>query len=233
MLRPLVGIMCCNEEAQRPVQAVATRFVEPVAKYAGAMTVLVPALPDSFEAIALARRLDGLLLTGSRSNVAPYRYGSACSDGRALDERRDEAALKLAGAMIELGKPVFGICRGLQELNVLYGGTLTCALSDHHHAGEIDYEHQFGHRHHVDLCSGGRLAGGEPRRIEVTSVHREGIERLGSGLLVEAVSPEDELIEAFAASDAPVVGVQWHPEWAVETSPEGQRFFGLLADALA
>ncbi len=232
-LRPLVGIMCCNEFAQRPVQAVATRFIEPVARYSGAIPVLIPALPDSFEAAALAARLDGLLLTGSRSNVAPHRYGSVCEVERPFDERRDEAAFRLAGRMIEKGRPVFGICRGMQELNVLYGGTLTCGLGGDHHGGDIDYEDQFANRHGVELVAGGHLAGKTgDLRIDVTSVHQEGVNQLGTGLTAEAFALDDGLIEAFAAPSESVLAVQWHPEWQVDKCRNGQRFFDLFGRAL-
>lgn len=232
-VRPLIGIMCCNEFSDRPVQAVATRFIEPVSRYADAMPLLVPALPDAFDAAMLADRLDGLLLTGSRSNVAPGRYGGDCPGDRLLDERRDEAALRLAGRMIERGRPVFGICRGMQELNVLFGGSLTCGLSAEHHGGDQSYEHQFSNRHLIELRANGHLAGDDAeRRIGVTSVHQEGVARLGSDLEVEAHAVEDGLIEAFAARTAPVLAVQWHPEWQVDRCRHGQRFFSLLGGAI-
>lgn len=223
--------MCCNEFARRPVQAVATRFIDPVSRYSDAIPLLVPARPDALDAAQLADTLDGLLLTGSRSDVAPRRYGSACGRQRLLDEERDEAALSVAGRMIEHGRPVFGICRGLQELNVLYGGTLTCGLGAGHHGGDTDYDEQFANRHPVRLVDGGHLAADRTERcIEVTSVHQEGVERLGSGLAVEARAVDDGLIEAFAASGEPVLAVQWHPEWDVARCGDARRFFTLLGE---
>ena len=139
--RPVVGVLCCNEVADRPVQAVASRFVEPLARLAGATVLLVPAMPDTTDVATLTAILDGLLLTGSRSHVAPWRYGGpGLPAGQGVDEARDEVALALAGGMIEAGKPVFGICRGLQEINVLFGGSL-CAAADparHHHGAWSD-----------------------------------------------------------------------------------------------
>lgn len=229
--RPLIGIVCCNEIAERPIQAVATRFIDPVARYTGGMPLLVPALPDALNASQLADTFDGLLLTGSRSDVAPRRYGSGCDRQRILDEGRDEVALRLAGRMIDRGRPVFGICRGLQELNVLYGGTLTCGLGGRHFAEDKDYSEQFDNRHQVRLTGGGQLATGLTNRcIEVTSVHQEGIERLGSGLTVEARAVDDGLVEAFAASGEPVLAVQWHPEWDVGHCADARHFFTLLGE---
>jgi hypothetical protein len=121
----------------------------------------VPAVADAMDTRALAGRLDGLLLTGSRSNVAGARYGKSDAADDSLDLDRDAVALELAGRMIEAGRPVFGICRGLQELNVLFGGTLTDALDDGHHRSTDDataYETLFDHVHDVRLRSGGMLA---------------------------------------------------------------------------
>jgi len=110
--RPVVGVLCCNEVASRAVQVVASRFVEPLSMLADATVLLVPAMAEASDIAHLSLLLDGLLLTGSRSHVAPHRYrGSASLPDRALDEDRDEVALRLGERMIGLGKPVFGICR--------------------------------------------------------------------------------------------------------------------------
>lgn len=232
--RPLVGVLCCNEWSDRPVQTVASRFIEPIARYADASVVLIPALPEALDADGLADRLDGLLLTGSRSNVMPTRYGGDCSAHRLFDERRDAVALRLSERMIEGGRPVFGICRGLQELNVLFGGTLTCGLIDHHRGSDHDYVDLFAHEHDVDLSTGSVFADGGHDRITVNSVHLEGIDRLGSGLQVEATASDDGLIEAFSGNGngAPVLAVQWHPEWDIDRNPHGQRYFSLLGATL-
>lgn len=234
-LKPLIGVLCCNEVVDRPIQAVASRFVEPLAHLSDATVLLVPALPDANDAAQLAARLDGLLLTGSRSNVAGPRYGARC-DGRRLDSRRDEVALALSARMIERGRPVFGICRGLQELNVLFGGTLARELPAHQRGGDAGYETLFDHEHDVDLPPGGMIAEAVgATRLRVNSVHEQGIDRLGPGLTAEAFAADDGLIEAFSARPcgAPVVAVQWHPEWNYRARPEGQAFFRMIGIALA
>jgi putative glutamine amidotransferase len=231
--KPLIGVLCCNEVSERPIQAVASRFIEPLSRISGATVLLLPALPDSLDAAALAGRLDGLLLTGSRSNVAAARYGGACDDQHA-DLQRDEVALALSAAMIERGRPVFGICRGLQELNVLFGGTLTCA-SGHQRDDSVPFEALFEHEHDVALAAGGLLAASTGLdRLTVNSVHEQGIDRLGSGLRIEATAADDGLVEAFSANPfgAPVLAVQWHPEWNADARPEGRAFFNLIGDAL-
>lgn len=230
-VRPLIGVLCCNEVAERPIQAVASRFIDPLSRISGATVLLVPALPDTLDAAALAGRLDGLLLTGSRSNVAAARYGCAGDDAR-TDLRRDEVALALSGAMIERGRPVFGICRGLQELNVLFGGTLTCASG--HQRADGPFEILFEHEHDVTLEPDGLLATSTGlQRLTVNSVHEQGIDRLGTGLQVEAVA-DDGLVEAFSAYPygSPVLGVQWHPEWNADARPESRAFFDLIGTAL-
>jgi len=236
--RPVVGIMCGNEAASRPVQAVATRFIDPVVRFCGATVLLVPAVRDAVDAGTLAAMLDGLLLTGGRSHVAPQCYGeSGPLEPASVDPERDYVALTLADRMIELGKPVYGICRGLQEINVLFGGTLTGVADGAHHRGEWDddYDGLFRHRHAVDLSAGGVLAQvSGRRRLEVNSVHQQGIARLGAGLTIEAVSRDDGLVEAVRAEDgaADVLAVQWHPEWDVAHCAGSRGFFTALGASL-
>ena len=236
--KPLIGIVCCNEVAERPIQAVATRFIDPLVRIAGVAVVLVPAVEHGFDAASLACRLDGLLLTGSRSNVAARRYGGLDDDGH-LDEQRDGVALALAERMIEAGRPVFGICRGLQELNVLFGGTLAGEVADRHShpdGARLSYEGMFDHVHDVELASGGTLAEiTAARRLSVHSVHRQGIGRLGGDLAIEAVDPADGLIEAFSARPCggEVLAVQWHPEWNVDRCGGSRAFFERVGSALA
>lgn len=236
--RPVIGVVCCNEVADRPIQAVATRFVAPLVRYAGATVLLVPAVADAIDVRSLAGRLDGLLLTGSRSNVAGARYGGVDAHGEAVDLDRDAVALELGGRMIDAGKAVFGICRGLQELNVLFGGTVTGTLAAGHHRATDDedaYETLFDHVHDVTLEPGGVLAAAiaEPS-ISVTSVHRQGVARLGYGLSVEACSAADGLIEAFSARPCggDVLAVQWHPEWDVAERASSRSFFTLIGRSL-
>lgn len=236
--RPVIGVLCCNEFADRAVQVVASRFVEPLSHLSHATVLLVPAIAHAADASGIAGLLDGLLLTGSRSHVAPGRYGPPSSDASLpLDVERDAVALGLAGRMIEAGKPVFGICRGLQEINVLFGGSLSTerCRDRHRHGGEVDYAGLFEHRHDVELAERGRLAiATGAQRLNVNSVHEQAVERLGSGLQIEAVSTGDEVVEAVWARPcgADVLAVQWHPEWDVATSAASRSFFALIGAAL-
>jgi putative glutamine amidotransferase len=180
-----------------------------------------------------------LLLTGSPSNVAPERYGDS-GGGGPFDPARDEMSLAMVTAMIARGKPVFGICRGLQEINVACGGTLVRDLGTpgrglSHHAEEGEaLSAMFAHQHIVDLAPGGVLAATFGRdRLTVNSVHYQGIGRLGAGLTVEAVSP-DGVVEAIsgAVGAAPLLAVQWHPEWGTADDDFAIRYFKLLGRAL-
>lgn len=237
--RAVVGVLCCNRNLDgRAAQAVASRFVAPLADHSGVAVLLVPAIPDAVDVIGFSHLLDGLLLTGSCSNLDPSRYGGAAlPTGQDLDASRDYVALRLASCMIEAGKPVFGICRGLQELNVLFGGTLSAHVGQ---GGHYRYDtgcasdDLFDLHHPIEIVGNGPLAetlGGGRR--QVNSVHQQGIDRLGRGLATEAVAPDDGLIEAIWAKPcgAPVVGVQWHPEWDVATNPDSQAFFRLFGHA--
>ncbi|HEY2178576.1 MAG TPA: gamma-glutamyl-gamma-aminobutyrate hydrolase family protein [Caulobacteraceae bacterium] len=241
MTRPVLGVTCCTRAVgTEPAQAVMNRYVTAAMKFADVAALLVPALPDLMSAAEVAPRLDGLLLTGSPSNVEPARYGEAGAADAAgpYDPARDAMTAGLIAAMIQLGKPVVGVCRGFQEINVALGGTLrrdTAAGSLPHHAPDgADRAAQFAHEHEVELAPGGVLARAFHRdRLRVNSVHYQGIGRLADGLMVEARAP-DGLIEAVSArlGDAPVLAVQWHPEWDAASNPDSRAFFALIGKAL-
>lgn len=240
--RPVAGIICCTRTVGiEPAQAVMNRYVAATMAHADVAALLVPSLPQLMSASEVAGRLDGLMLTGSPSNLEPSRYGPAVDDAPGpFDTARDGMTFDLIKAMLDLGKPVFGICRGFQEINVAFGGTLrrdTSASPDliaHHAPEHVDFNGMFDHLHAVALTPGGVLArafGAET--AVVNSVHYQGVDRLGSGLSVEARAP-DGVIEAFSAgvNGAPVLAVQWHPEWKPVQNRQSQIFFELFGRAL-
>lgn len=238
--RPVLGVICCQRTVgSEPAQAVMERYVRAAMQYADVAALLIPSLPDLMSAAEVAPRLDGVLLTGSPSNVAPRRYGESQGDGP-FDEGRDDAALAMIGAMIDAAKPVFGICRGFQEINVALGGSLRrdASASDdlirHHAPDGVSFDAMFEHRHPVALAEGGMLAQAYGKdALNVNSVHYQGIARLAVGLDVEALAP-DGLVEAYSArpNGAPLLAVQWHPEWGTENDPDSQTYFALLGKAL-
>jgi putative glutamine amidotransferase len=238
--RPVLGIICCNRQVGvEPAQAVMERYVRAAMIYADAAALLIPSLPDLMAASEVAPRLDGILLTGSPSNVVGSRYGSDEGDGP-FDSGRDEVALGMIEAMIGRAKPVFGICRGFQEINVALGGTLRRDASSNpellpHHAPDgTGFEAMFDHHHRVALVEGGILSRVYQRpELEVNSVHFQGIGTLAPDLTIEAEA-EDGLVEAYSAtlSGAPILAVQWHPEWETDADPDSQTYFRLLGKAL-
>ena len=196
--------------------------------------MLIPAAGNEADAHSLIERLDGILLTGSRTNIAPLHYGGQAAAKDALqDPARDATTLPLIRAAIARGIPVLAICRGMQEMNVALGGTLFQHLPalpgrlNHAAAEPEDSVGRVAPAHSVTLTRGGllhRLAQGGS--IEVNSLHHQGIDRLGSGLIIEAVAP-DGTIEAVRAVHCAgfAVGVQWHPEFDAACNPISRGLF--------
>ncbi len=241
--RPVLGVISCNRVVDdgQAAQAVMTRYLQASMQYGDTAALLIPALPGLMQAHEIVARLDGVLLTGTPSNVEPKRYGEAAEKGEGpFDPERDEMMLRLVEAMLERGKPVFGICRGFQEINVAFGGTLRRdvgahpELTPHHGPDDQSFDKFFDHQHPVQLVRDGVLQRALGRdELDVVSVHYQGADRLGAGLKVEATAP-DGVVEAFSAevNGAPVLAVQWHPEWEAQNYPDRQAFFALLGRAL-
>lgn len=232
---PLVGIVCdlkSHKDGSHSHRA-GDEYVRAVAQVAGAQPLLIPAgeicaIPE------LLTRLDGLLLSGAPSNVAPYRYGGKDA-APPLDEARDAASLALIPAAIRAGVPLFCICRGFQELNVALGGSLNPQVAENHREdGTLPLAAQYAHAHPVTLAPGGLLSGLlASQEVMVNSLHGQGIARLASGLKVEARAP-DGLIEAASLPSAPafVLGVQWHPEWHAAGDPVSLALFAAFGRAV-
>jgi len=240
MARPVLGIIACQRRVgSEPAQTVIERYIRPTMQYADVAALIVPSLPDLMSVAEVAPRLDGVLLTGSPSNVAPERYGEEGEEGP-FDAGRDEIAMGLIDAMTASGRPVFGICRGFQEINVALGGTLrrdvsaSADLLAHHAADDVPFAAMFDHVHPVDLTPGGLLARAFGKdSLTVNSVHFQGVGRLADSLTVEARAP-DGLVEGFSTriGNAPVIAVQWHPEWGTQDNADSQAFFRLLGRTL-
>ncbi len=191
----------------------------------GALAVMIPALdgaddvaPGEMGFAHYAAALDGLVLQGG-NDVAPENYGEAAIDSAWHgDSVRDAGEMALIEAFVDAGKPVFGICRGLQLLNVSFGGTLLQDIATQHpgagvHRDAAKYERHF---HAVELVAGTRLAQLYPgrRHFTVNSIHHQGIKDLGQGFVVEARCPEDGMIEAIRRrGPGYIAAVQWHPEF--------------------
>jgi putative glutamine amidotransferase len=237
--RPVVGVICCTRQIGTEfAQAVINRYTLGAIQHAAADALLIPAFPALLDAGNIVARLDGLLLTGSPSNIAPGRYGDDADGEGPFDPDRDEMVHRLVEAAAAADKPLFGICRGFQEINVARGGTLRRDLGEtalpHHAPAGVDFAAMFDHLHPVSLAGDGLLARATgAAALSVNSVHFQGVDRLGDGLHVEAVAPDGQ-IEAFAGTSgrAPLLAVQWHPEWATGAHDDRKTFFHLLGRAL-
>src|SRR5215831_12792950 len=239
--RPLIGIPADRRMVgAHPFHMVGEKYARAVLEAAGAAPVLIPALAEELGFDELIERLDGLLFTGSPSNVEPQHYQATPSDpGTLHDPARDATTLPLIRKAVAAGVPVLGICRGFQEMNVAFGGTLHQKLHevpgflDHRDDGSQPLEVQYGPAHDVMLEPGGLLRSLAPSdRVRVNSLHSQGIERLGSELVVEARAP-DGVIEAFRVGEARrfALAVQWHPEWQVMSNPFSRALFAAFGEA--
>ena len=237
---PLIALPCCTRLiGEHPTHWVGEKYVVAVSDAAAAVPLLVPALGDRIAAEALLRRVDGLLLTGSRSNVEPHHYeGPPSAEGTLHDPPRDALTLPLIRAAIATDLPVLAICRGIQELNVALGGTLHQCVHElegrlDHRAPEGDMATRYAHRAHaVTFVPGGaleRLAGS--RELVVNSLHSQGIDRLAPALLVEAEAPDGQIEAVRHRSARFVVGVQWHPEYMVMENEFGRALFAAFGAA--
>jgi len=219
---PLVGLPACVRTLhERPFHTAADRYARAVVEAAGCVPVIIPAIGAQLDVAALLDRLDGLVLTGSPSNVEPGHYGAPALDGVLHDPERDATTLPLIREAVRRDLPILAICRGIQELNVALGGTLhqrvherPGALNHRSPHGPMPTDARYGPAHSVVLAPDGllaRLAGATA--IMVNSLHGQGIDVPAPGLRIEAVAP-DGLIEAVSLPEARfVVGVQWHPEY--------------------
>jgi len=223
-----------------PFHMVGEKYARAVLDAAGGAPLLIPSLADELGFDELLQRLDGLLFTGSPSNVEPHLYeGAPSAPGTLHDPARDATTLPLIRKAVRAGVPVFGICRGFQEMNVAFGGTLHQRLHevpghlDHRDDGTQPLEVQYGPAHDVTLEPGGVLRALAPSdRIQVNSLHNQGIDRLGAALAVEARAP-DGVVEAFRVRDAQrfALAVQWHPEWKVMSNPFSRALFAAFGQA--
>ena len=200
----------------------------------GGVPLLLPSLGEAIDLEALLPRIDGVLLTGSRSNVHPTRYGAEPSERyEPYDVDRDATVFRLIPLVLEMGIPLFAICRGFQELNVALGGTLITEAQerpgslDHRAPLDLPQDERFGFKHDVEFEPDSRLGALlRARCVRVNSVHRQVIDRLAPRLAVEARAP-DGTIEAARVEGAKdfAFGVQWHPEyWAATDAPSGALF---------
>jgi putative glutamine amidotransferase len=249
MSKPVVGVIGNAHliENRFAVQAVGERNLRALADVSGALPLMFPALPDVTDIDALLDVVDGVLLTGGRANVHPSRFRTEPNPKHEpYDPARDDVALRLTEICVERGIPIFGVCRGLQEMNVAFGGSLHPEIRElpgrmNHRmprleTGEVHPDHTvvFADRHDVRLTPDGtfaRLLGRDT--IRVNSLHGQGILEPGERVVVEGVA-EDGTIEAIRIKDAAgfALGVQWHAEYDPQRNPINRALFEAFGAAL-
>ncbi len=243
-MKPLVGISCCTKQFGvfgMPNHAASDTYVRAMDQVVHGVPVLIPASGTAADVETLLDRLDGIILTGSRSNVQPSLYGGPPHpEGVHEDHARDAATLPLIRAAVAHGVPLLAICRGFQELNVALGGSLHQRLQDL--PGRIDHttpmqpssKVRTGKAHSVRIVPGSwlhRVAGAT--EIKVNSLHNQGIDRLAPGLVAEGIAP-DGTIEAVRVANAPgfAVGIQWHPEYDFPSDAVSRHIFEAFGEAV-
>jgi putative glutamine amidotransferase len=249
MKRPVVGVIGNTHrlESRFAVQAVGERNLRAVAEVSGAIPLMFASIPEVTDVGALLDIVDGVVLTGARANVHPTRFNTdPCEKHEPYDIHRDDVALAVAVACVARGIPLFGICRGLQEMNVAFGGSLHPEIREipgrmNHRMprlenGEIhpDPKVIFADRHEVHLTPGGAFAkilGCET--IRVNSLHGQGILEPGKRVVIEGIA-EDGTIEAIRIADASgfALGVQWHAEYDPQRNPINRALFEAFGAAL-
>ncbi len=232
----VIGIPACSKEINGQLQhATPARYGAALIGGAGAIPILLPPVGEGM--LALLDRLDGLLLSGSPSNVEPHHYGDEedLTPG-SHDPHRDSTTLPLIRAALARGLPVLAICRGIQELNVALGGSLHQTVHavdgrNDHRPGPGTIDEKYAPSHGIALSGHlARIIG--KTTTQVNSLHGQAIDRLADGLVVEAVA-EDGTIEAvrLAGSAGWAFGVQWHPEWAYAANEDSMAIFRAFGDA--
>jgi len=224
-----------------PFHAVGEKYIHAIVQASGALPLLIPVLPEPIDVAEILATVDGVLFTGSPSNVEPRHYGGEPSaPGTLHDPERDATTLPLIRAAIGGGVPVLGVCRGLQEMNVAFGGTLWQGLGPANghqvHAEDktqpLAVQYSPAHELRLEGHSVLRDWAGGASRVQVNSLHSQGIRDLAPGLAVEARAP-DGLVEAFSVVDAPAfaLAVQWHPEWQVMSNDFSRALFAAFGEA--
>lgn len=232
-VKPLVGVVCDYQKISPHMFHVAgDKYLTALVDGADVTPVLIPCIPD-MDIKALVSRFDGIFLTGAYSMVDPELYGQLrIESDYDYDNRRDSVSFSTIQVALEKNIPLFGVCRGLQDINVALGGTLhqcihtTPGFFDHREDKNTPLEKQYSEAHSVKLNQQGKLFDIIAKQeINVNSLHSQAIDELGQRLTNEAVAP-DGVIEAVSINDISFgIAVQWHPEWKINQNPIQKKLF--------
>lgn len=241
-MKPIIAITCDTKQVGLHLfHQVGDKYIEAISTLTGALPLLLPAMDTPIDIDDILSTVDGILFTGAYANIQRELYGLApAPDDEPQDFQRDKNTLPLLKAAVEAGVPVFGICRGFQEMNVAYGGTLHPRIHDiegrmdHREDSSAAIEVQYGPVHSVTVQEGGLLSKvtGETS-FDVNSVHGQGVDRLADGLELEAQA-DDGTIEAISVKGSKTfaLAVQWHPEWQASSNKQSSKLFRSFGDAV-
>lgn len=241
--RPVVGIITNRHvlNDQYTVHGSGAINTTAVARVADCVPLLIPGDPALFETDELLEICDGIMLTGGRPNVHPDEYGHEATEAHGdFDRDRDAVALAITRACVARGQPLLGICRGFQEVNVAFGGTLHPEIRDlpgrmnHRMPPDGTLEEKFELRHAVKFSPDGpfaKMMGGS--EVQTNTLHGQGIEKAGPRVVVDGWA-EDGTPEAIYIEGAPgfAMAVQWHPEWNASEDPVSTALFQAFGDAV-
>ncbi len=236
---PVVLVPACNRQlGHHPFHIAGKKYIDFV-RLAGCVPLVVPNALDE-EVDALLALADGVMLTGSPSNVHPRHFDEGVHNPELpLDAERDQWTLPFIPKVLARGIPMFAICRGAQETNVALGGSLHQAvqelagMADHRADNDAPAEQQYGPAHEVEVVDGGELSRiFDEARFAVNSVHAQAVNRLAPQLRVEARAP-DGLVESFSWPGAAGFNlcVQWHPEWQAAQNPVSVKLARAFGEA--
>ena len=242
MSRPIIGVIgnahLINDDYH--VQGAGELNLQAVREASGGLPLIVPALPDVFDIDELRDSCAGFIFTGGRPNVHPEEYGEEATDAHGtFDRNRDRLVLPLIQACVAAGQPIMGICRGFQEVNVAFGGSLYPEIRDlpgrenHRMPPDGTLAEKFALRHEITFGEGGpfhRMMGAQ--KVMTNSLHGQGIKVPGERIIVDGFAP-DGTPEAIVVKDAPgfTYSVQWHPEWQAADDPVSRPLFSAFGDA--
>ncbi len=243
MARPLIGIVgnyyVVNDDY--PVQASGEMNIEAVSEICNSIAVIIPSIPINAKATELADICDGFVFTGGRPNVHPKFYGQKETLAHGIfDLNRDSVTLPLIKHCVQARKPILGICRGFQEFNVAFGGTLHPEIRDlpgrmnHRMPLEGTLEEKFAIRHRIELVDGGLFSKIlNASQIMVNSLHGQGIDKTGERIILDGFA-SDGTPEALYIRDAEAfsLAVQWHPEWNAKKDEVSVSIFEAFGKAL-
>ncbi len=239
MFSPIVIVPACTAQiGAHPYHVVQMKYVDAVLRGAACLPLVLPAFGAETDFEAVLSNADGLMLTGSPSNVHPSHYAQEVHNtALPQDASRDATTLPLIRAALARGIPLLAVCRGFQEVNVALGGSLHQAVQevegmiDHREDKHLSLDQQYAAAHNITLVPDGRLSQilDGASTLKVNSLHGQGVAQLAPGLRVEAVA-DDGLVEAFSFADATnaasfALAVQWHPEWRMAENPDSMKIF--------